>query len=322
MGKITAAEVKKLRDQTGAGMMDCKKALVETDGDFDKAIEVLRKKGQKVAAKRADRDSSEGVAIAIVNDNQTKGAIISLNCETDFVAKNEDFIKLANQFAEKALHVNSKEELLKQDFESITVEEKLIEQTGVIGEKIELGSFKTLEAEYVGSYIHVGSKIAVITGLSKNIDNAETLAKDLSMQVAAMGSTTLSYKDFEPEFIESETEARIAAIEKENIELGRLGKTLKNVPQYISKAQLTPEVMAKAEEDIKAELKAEGKPEKIWDRILPGKIERFVADNTTLDQEQALLDQNFIKDEKKTVEEYVSSYGDVEVTGFERVSLV
>jgi len=322
MGKISAADVKKLRDQTGAGMMDCKNALVETDGDFDKAIEVLRKKGQKVAAKRADRDSSEGVAIAIVNDDNTKGAIISLNCETDFVAKNEDFIKLANQFAEKALHVSSKEELLKQDFENITVEEKLVEQTGVIGEKIELGSFKTLEAAYVGSYIHVGNKIAVVTGLSNKVDKADTLAKDISMQVAAMGSTTLSYKDFEPEFIESETEARIAAIEKENIELGRLGKTLKNVPQYISRAQLTPEVMAKAEEDIKAELKAEGKPEKIWDRILPGKVERFISDNTTLDHEQALLDQNFIKDEDKSVAEYVSTFGDVEVTGFERVSLV
>lgn len=321
MSKITAADVKKLRDQTGAGMMDCKNALVETDGDFDKAIEVLRKKGQKVAAKRADRDSSEGVAVAIVNDDHTKGAIISLNCETDFVAKNEDFIKLANKFAEKALHVSSKEELLKEDFENITVAEKLIEQTGVIGEKIEIGAFKTLEAEYVGSYIHVGSKIAVVTGLSNKVDNAETLAKDVSMQVAAMGATTLSYKDFDPEFVAAETEARIAAIEKDNIELGRLGKTLKNVPKYISRAQLTPEVLAEAEENAKAELKAEGKPEKIWDRILPGKLERFISDNTTLDQEQCLLNQNFIKDDKQSVAEYVSSYGDVEVTGFQRVNL-
>jgi elongation factor Ts len=322
MSKVTAADVKKLRDQTGAGMMDCKKALVETDGDFDKAIDVLRKKGQKVAAKRADRDSSEGVAIAIVNDDNSKGAIVSLNCETDFVAKNEDFIKLANDITKKALHVDSKEDLLKQSFGSITVEEKLIEQTGVIGEKIEIGAFETIEAQYVGSYIHVGNKIAVVTGLSKKIDDAETLAKDLSMQVAAMGATTLSYKDFEPDFITAETEARIAVIEKDNIELGRLGKTLKNVPEYISMAQLTPEVINQAKEDIKAELKAEGKPEKIWDKILPGKLDRFISDNTTLDQEQALLDQNFIKDEKKTVSEYVSSYGDVEVVGFKRVSLV
>jgi elongation factor Ts len=320
MANITAADVKKLRDQTGAGMMDCKKALVEAEGDFDKAIEILRKKGQKVAAKRADRDSSEGVAVAVVNEEKTRGAILSLNCETDFVAKNESFIALAKAFGEIALNVNSKDELLAQPFESITVQEKLTEQTGVIGEKIEIGGFETFEAPYVGQYVHI-NKIATLVGLSSAVDNAETLVKDVAMQVASMGATTLSYKDFDADYLASETEARIAAIEKDNIELGRLGKTLKNVPQYVSMAQLTPEVLAKAEEDAKAELKAEGKPEKIWDRILPGKIDRFISDNTTLDQEQCLLDQKFIKDDKKTVAEYVSSYGDVEVTGFKRITL-
>jgi elongation factor Ts len=320
MANITAADVKKLRDQTGAGMMDCKKALVEAEGDFDKAIEILRKKGQKVAAKRADRDSSEGVAVAVVNEEKTRGAILSLNCETDFVAKNESFIVLAKAFGEIALNVNSKDELLAQPFESITVQEKLTEQTGVIGEKIEIGGFETFEAPYVGQYVHI-NKIATLVGLSSAVDNAETLVKDVAMQVASMGATTLSYKDFDADYLASETEARIAAIEKDNIELGRLGKTLKNVPQYVSMAQLTPEVLAKAEEDAKAELKAEGKPEKIWDRILPGKIDRFISDNTTLDQEQCLLDQKFIKDDKKTVAEYVSSYGDVEVTGFKRITL-
>jgi elongation factor Ts len=320
MANITAADVKKLRDQTGAGMMDCKKALVEAEGDFDKAIEILRKKGQKVAAKRADRDSSEGVAVAVVNEEKTRGAILSLNCETDFVAKNESFIVLAKAFGEIALNVNTKDELLAQPFESITVQEKLTEQTGVIGEKIEIGGFETFEAPYVGQYVHI-NKIATLVGLSSAVDNAETLVKDVAMQVASMGATTLSYKDFDADYLASETEARIAAIEKDNIELGRLGKTLKNVPQYVSMAQLTPEVLAKAEEDAKAELKAEGKPEKIWDRILPGKIDRFISDNTTLDQEQCLLDQKFIKDDKKTVAEYVSSYGDVEVTGFKRITL-
>ena len=141
------------------------------------------------------------------------------------------------------------------------------------------------------------------------------------MQIASMGASTLSYKDFDPAFIASETEARIAVIEKDNEELGRLGKTLKNVPQYISMAQLTPEVLAKAEADAKAELKAEGKPEQIWDRILPGKMERFISDNTTLDQEKCLLDQTFIKDEKLNVAKYVASYGEVAVTDFKRVSL-
>ncbi|WP_299603613.1 translation elongation factor Ts [uncultured Aquimarina sp.] len=320
MAKITAAEVSKLRKATGAGMMDCKKALVEADGDFDKAIKILREKGQKIADKRADRESSEGAVIAKVNNAKNKGVIVSLNCETDFVGKNESFVSLAKELAELALNSSTKDELLAADFNGMTVQEKLIEQTGVIGEKIEIGDFKVLEAPFVGSYIH-GNKIGALTGLSTSIDEAEALAKDISMQVASMGATTLSYKDFDPEYVASETQARIAAIEKENEELVRLGKTLKNVPQFISRSQLTDAVIAEAEERLKAELKAEGKPEQIWDRILPGKLERFISDNTTLDQEQCLLDQNFIKDEKKTVGEYVGSLGDVSVVGFERISL-
>ncbi|GAL68265.1 translation elongation factor Ts [Jejuia pallidilutea] len=320
MVKVTAQEVNKLRQATGAGMMDCKKALVEAEGDFDKAIEVLRKKGQKVAAKRADRESSEGAAVAKVNADNTVGVAIVLGCETDFVGKNENFLALASELGDIALNCASKDEFLAADFGGMSVADKLVEQTGVIGEKLDINAFEKVEAAYVGAYVHI-NKIAAIVGFSSVVDNIETLAKDVAMQIASMGATTLSYKDFDPAYIASETEARIAVIEKENIELGRLGKTLKNVPQYISQAQLTPEVMAKAEEAAKAELKAEGKPEQIWDRILPGKMQRFVSDNTTLDQEQCLLNQNFIKDEKKTVEAYVSSYGDVEITGFRRVTL-
>jgi elongation factor Ts len=322
MANITAAEVNKLRQSTGAGMMDCKKALVEAEGDFDKAIDILRKKGQKVAANRADRDSSEGAVIACVNDDNTKGAIISLNCETDFVAKNDAFVALATEFAKTALNYNSKEEFLNASFGGMTVAEKLIEQTGVIGEKLEIGAFETVSGEFVGSYIHAGNKIAAVTALSANVPGAETVAKDISMQAAAMGASILSYKDFDPAFVASETEARIAVIEKENIELGRLGKTLKNIPTFISRSQLTPEIIAATEVKLKEELKAEGKPEAIWDRILPGKLERFISDNTTLDQEQCLLDQVFIKDDKLTVAEYVKTIGDVAVVDFKRVSLV
>ena len=318
--KITAAEVNKLRQSTGAGMMDCKKALVEAEGDFDKAIDVLRKQGQKVAEKRADRDSTEGAAVAKINDDNTMGVAIVLGCETDFVGKNESFVALANEIADLAMKCNSKDELLAAKLGGMTVAEKLIEQTGVIGEKIELNAFEKLEAPYVGSYVHI-NKIAAIVGFSAKVNKAEELAKDVAMQIASMGASTLSYKDFDPAFIASETEARIAVIEKDNEELGRLGKTLKNVPSYISMAQLTPDVMAKAEEAAKAELKAEGKPEQIWDRILPGKMERFISDNTTLDQEKCLLDQTFIKDEKMNVAKYVASYGDVKVTDFKRVSL-
>ncbi|KGL58949.1 translation elongation factor Ts [Polaribacter sp. Hel1_85] len=318
--KISAADVKKLREATGAGMMDCKKALVESGGDFDKAIDILRKKGQKIAAKRADRESTEGVAVTKINADNTAGVAIVLACETDFVGKNDAFVALGGQFAEIALNCADKEAFLAADFGGMTVADKLIEQTGVIGEKLEITAFEKIEAAYVGAYTHIG-KIAALVGLSAAVDNADVLSKDVAMQVASMGATTLSYKDFDPAFVAAETEARIAVIEKDNIELGRLGKTLKNVPQFISMSQLSEEVLAKAEEAAKAELAAEGKPEKIWDRILPGKMERFISDNTTLDMEQCLLDQSFIKDEKKNVAAYVKTYGDVSVSGFKRVTL-
>tara|TARA_B100000902_G_C27316629_1_gene921737 strand:+ start:599 stop:1564 length:966 start_codon:yes stop_codon:yes gene_type:complete len=320
MTQIKAADVAKLRKQTGAGMMDCKKALVESNGDFDEAISVLRKKGQKVAAQRADRETSQGIAVVKINDAKTLGVAIVLACETDFVAKNDSFKNLADSFANIALNYSTKEDFLNADFSGMTVAEKLIEQTGVIGEKLDITSFESIEAQYVGSYTH-GAKIAVLVGLSNVIEQSEQLSKDIAMQVASMGATKLSYKEFSNEFVLAETEARIAVIEKENIELARLGKTLKNVPKYISMAQLTDEIMLKTKELIKDELRKEGKPEHILDKIIPGKVERFISDNTTLDQEQCLLDQVFIKDEKKKVSEYIKTYGDIQVSIFKRVSL-
>jgi len=318
---ITASLVNELRQKTGAGMMDCKNALVEAEGDMQKAIDVLRKKGQRVAEKRADRDSSEGAAVSKINADGTVGVAIVLGCETDFVGKNEGFLALANQLAEIAINYDNAQDFLAADFGGITVAEKLVEQTGVIGEKLEITAFEKLAAPFVGTYVH-SNKIGALVGLSEKVDGANDIAKDVSMQVASMGASQLSYKDFDPAFIASETEARIAAIEKDNEELGRLGKTLKNVPAYISMAQLTPEIMAKAEADAKAQLVAEGKPEQIWDKILPGKIDRFVSDNTTLDQEMCLLDQQFIKDDKMKVADYVASKGaSLAVTGFKRVSL-
>jgi elongation factor Ts len=206
MANITAAEVNKLRKSTGAGMMDCKKALVEADGDYELAIEVLRKQGQKVAAKRADRDSSEGAVIAKVNDDATKGVIVSLNCETDFVAKNDTYVAMATQIAEIALSTSSKEELLAADFNGISVQDKLTEQTGVIGEKIEIGDYRTMEAPFVGSYIHAGNKIAVLTGLSKNVDGAEEAAKNVSMQAAAMNPVALNEEGVDQTTIDKEIE--------------------------------------------------------------------------------------------------------------------
>ena len=201
-----AADVAKLRNQTGAGMMDCKKALVEAEGDFDKAVDILRKKGQKVAANRADRESTEGAVIARVNEDNTLGVIISLNCETDFVAKNEAFIELAYELAEMAIFAATKEELLATDFHGLTVAEKLIEQTGVIGEKIEIGAFERIEGPYLGAYIHAGNKIAAITALSAKVEGGDEVAKSVSMQAAAMNPIALDETKVSQETIDKELE--------------------------------------------------------------------------------------------------------------------
>jgi elongation factor Ts len=206
MSKISAADVNKLRKATGAGMMDCKKALVEAEGDFDTAVEVLRKKGQKVAANRADRDSSEGAVIARVNDEATVGVIVSVNCETDFVAKNESYVSLANQLADVALTHDSLDSFLAADFNGMSVADKLTEQTGVIGEKIEIGGFERLEGAFVGSYIHAGNKIATLTSLSAGVDGAAEAAKNVAMQAAAMNPIALNEEGVDAATVEKEIE--------------------------------------------------------------------------------------------------------------------
>jgi elongation factor Ts len=206
MSKISAADVNKLRKATGAGMMDCKKALVEAEGNFETAVEVLRKKGQKVAANRADRDSSEGAVIARVNDGATAGVIVSVNCETDFVAKNESYVSLANQLADLALGHDSLDSFLAADFSGMTVAEKLTEQTGVIGEKIEIGGFERLDGAFVGSYIHAGNKIATLTSLSAVADGAAEAAKNVAMQAAAMNPIALNEEGVDAATVEKEIE--------------------------------------------------------------------------------------------------------------------
>lgn len=273
MSAISAADVNKLRKSTGAGMMDCKKALVEAEGDFDKAVEILRKKGQKVAANRADRESSEGAAIAVVNGDATKGVVISLNCETDFVAKNDSFVTMANDIAQLALEASSLEDLLTKTYGSITVSEKLTEQTGVIGEKIEIGAFESLEAPFVGSYIHAGNKIATLVGLSAKVDQADVIARDVAMQAAAMNPVALNEEGVDQSIIDKEIEI------------------------------------------AKDQLRQEGKPEEMLDNIAKGKIKRFFKDNT-------LVNQDFIKDSKLSVDQYVKSADkDLSVTAFKRVAL-
>ena len=235
MTQISASDVGKLRKQTGSGMMDCKKALIEANGDFDIAVDILRKKGQKVAAKRADRQATEGVVIAKNNTSNTKAIIISLNCETDFVAKNEDFIKIANNILDKAIDndLSSSEEL--NDIvldDSMTVAEKVLEQTGVIGEKIEVSS-QIVESAQVSSYVHAGNRLATIVGFNNTTDSQ--VARDIAMQVAAMNPIAIDRDGVEQETIERELEiAKDLARQEgkpeqmlEKIALGRLNKFFK-----------------------------------------------------------------------------------------------
>jgi elongation factor Ts len=205
--QISASDVKKLRDQTGAGMMDCKKALEESNGDFEAAIEYLRKKGQKLSLKRADREAKEGVVYALVNEDATKGVVLRLSCETDFVAKNEDFIQLTSRFAEIALGLfpATLEDLLNAPYDGITIGEKVTEQVGVIAEKIELSDYSRLEAPLVVSYIHMGYRAGVLVGLNK-AGNFVDAGKDVAMQVAAMKPIAVNRDSVDPSVIEKEIE--------------------------------------------------------------------------------------------------------------------
>jgi elongation factor Ts len=267
MANITAAEVNKLRQTTGAGMMDCKKALVEAEGNFDTAIEILRKKGQKVAANRADRDSSEGAAIAVLNSDNTQGVAISLNCETDFVAKNDSFVALATELASLALNFDTKEAFLGADFKGTSVQEKLTEQTGVIGEKIEIGGFEKLSAAFVGSYIHAGNKIATLVGLSAAPAGADVIARDVAMQAAAMNPVALNESGVDQSIIDKEIEIAKDQLRQEgkpeamldNIAKGKIIRFMKDntlvnqefikdskmsVAQYVKTANATLEVVS------------------------------------------------------------------------------
>ncbi|NPA36199.1 MAG: elongation factor Ts [Chlorobi bacterium] len=204
---ITAADVSKLRKMTGAGMMDCKKALTEADGDFDKAVEIIRKKGQAVASKRADRDASEGVVLARVNEDAKSGALVVLNCETDFVAKNESFVDLTSSILDVALK-NLPENLdaLKElELNGTKISDLVTEQVGVIGEKIELSFYGKINAEFVVAYIHPGNKLATLVGFNKSGFDVQ-VAKDVAMQVAAMNPVAVSRDKVPADVVEKELE--------------------------------------------------------------------------------------------------------------------
>lgn len=242
---ITAADVNKLRQLTGAGMMDCKKALTEANGDFEEAVVILRKKGQKVSASRADREANEGVIIALTSADKTFGLIAEVTCETDFVAKNEDFGSLAHEIASIAMgkKITDKEALLQEHIGGITIAEKLIEYTGKIGEKISLQSLATISGEGVVSYVHSNNKLGVLVALSQGVNaEVEAAGKDVAMQIAAMNPVAVDKGDVDPSVVERE------------IEIG------------------------------KDQARQEGKPEAIVEKIALGKLNKFYQDNTLLNQ--------------------------------------
>ncbi|HFI0083647.1 TPA: translation elongation factor Ts [Streptococcus suis] len=308
MAEITAALVKELREKSGAGVMDAKKALVETEGDIEKAIELLREKGMAKAAKKADRVAAEGLTGVYVDGNVA--AVVEVNAETDFVAKNAQFVELVEETAKAivaAKPANNEEALAIKLPSGETLEEAYVNATATIGEKISFRRFALIEKtdeQAFGAYQHNGGRIGVISVIE---GGDETLAKQVSMHIAAMNPTVLSYTELDEQFIKDELAQLNHKIEQDNESRAMVNKPALPFLKYGSKAQLTDEVIAAAEEAIKAELAAEGKPEKIWDKIIPGKMDRFLLDNTQVDQAYTLLAQVYIMDDSKTVEAYLNS---------------
>jgi elongation factor Ts len=277
---LSAADVKKLRDMTGAGMMDCKKALEASNGDMEAAIDYLRKLGQKLSVKRADREAKEGVVIAQVSHNRNNGIIIRLSCETDFVAKNENFIALAQSIADiaiKTLPANL-EALLNTSFDGkIPVSEKISEQLGVIGEKVELAQYEKIEtaagAGQVLPYIHMGYRAGVLVSLNQEGPDLQDAGKNVAMQVAAMKPVALDKGDVDTSIVEREMDI------------------------------------------AREQIRAEGKPEEMVERIAQGKLAKFYKDNT-------LLNQLYVKNDKQTITEYLNSVSKgLTVTSYKHVTL-
>jgi len=274
MAVINAADVAKLRRVTLAGMMDCKKALEESEGNFDKAIEIIRKKGQAVANKRADREASEGVVLAKSVSDGKLGAIIVLNSETDFVAKNADFMALANKILDLALANNpaNLEELKSLPMDGGKIGDKIVEYVGIIGEKLDLSYFEKIEAAHVQAYIHPGNRLATLVGFTKSGADVQVY-KDVAMQIAAMNPVAVD-KDFVPE-----------SVIAQEIEIG------------------------------KEQARRDGRPEEMLEKIAQGKLAKFFKEST-------LLNQDFVKDNKMTIKQYLQSViKDLTVTEFKRFTL-
>ena len=316
--EVTAAMVKELRESTGAGMMDCKNALSETNGDFDKAVQLLREKGLGKAAKKADRLAAEGLVSVKVSDDFTSATVSEINSETDFVAKNDQFIALTKDTTAHIQNnsLQSVEELHSSTINGVKFEEYLKSQIATIGENLVVRRFASLKAGangVVNGYIHTNGRVGVI--IAAACDNAEVanksrdFLKQLCMHIAAMKPSYLSYEDLDIEFVENEYKALVAELEKENEERRRLkdpNKPEHKIPKFASRKQLSDAILKEAEENIKEELKAQGNPEKSWDNNIPGKMNSFIADKSQLDSKLTLMGQFYVMDDKKTIEQVIA----------------
>ncbi|MGB3750920.1 MAG: translation elongation factor Ts, partial [Arcobacteraceae bacterium] len=295
---------------------------------LEEAVKHLREAGLSKAAKKSSNVAAEGLVSIKVNDDQTKVTMVELNSQTDFVAKNAAFLDLKDEITAhvQTTAVTSTEELNKTEINGVNFEEYLNSRIAIIGENIVARKMTTISTDngVVNGYVHLG-KVGVIlaaTCAPEAKEKTSELLKKVAMHAASMKPSVISYKDLSPEFIESENKGIIADIEKLNIELHRLGKPEKKIPLFVSRSQLTAEALADAEEQMKADLKAQGKPEKIWDKIIPGQIERFISDNTQLDTAHALLSQPYVMDDSMTVEQAIKACDDsIEIVEYVRYEL-
>ena len=327
MAAVTPQLIKELRELTGAGMMDCKNALNETGGDLDKAVQALREAGLGKAAKKAGNVAAEGLVAIEINSDNTKAVILELNAQTDFVAKNENFINLTKEITSHALNngIKDAESLNSSSINGQEFATFLAEKIATIGENLVARKLQSVEGQVVNGYVHVNGRTGVLLAASCDAgvkDKASALLRNIAMHASAMKPTVISYKDLDPAFVESENRAIRAEIEAENEELVRLKKPLKKIPDFVSKSQLTDEAIALAKARFEDELRAAGKPEKIWANIIPGQIERFITDNTQLDGRFALLSQAYVMNDKQTVEQAIAEVdASIKITSYVRFEL-
>ncbi|MCR5697354.1 MAG: translation elongation factor Ts [Marinilabiliaceae bacterium] len=327
---ISAQDVKKLRDLTNAGMMDCKKALTEANGDFDAAMDLIRKRGQMIASKRADREATEGIVLAKESDDKKHGAIIMLNCETDFVATNDKFVALANKILDLAISSRAADlEALKAlQLDGDTVANKVTELSGIIGEKLELSQYEQVDGEYVSAYVHAGSRLATAVAFNQSGFDAQ-VGKEVAMQVAAMSPVAVDQASIPQETIDHELKVAIektkeemvkkavdAALQKAGINPAHVDSE-EHIESNTGKGWITPE-QAKQAREIKvteAEKAAANLKDQMIQNIAQGRLKKYF-------KESCLMEQESLVNNKQTVGQYLEAANKgLKATKFIRLSL-